>query len=271
MRDEDLSMYIKCPNCGAESDEKNSRCPYCGYINEKGAEKKYMDNLYEVRKNLDGLDEEAASGYKEGYRKTLTIVIVTLIILIVLTAVIFILYGMFRIRTYRNDLDSGNEVLEDMAWRQEAYKRFDELYEAGKYDELCETVFDACENGYSVYTYEHNDFIELYNDHLRTERELEAVEKKGEWDDYAAGTVFYYCCCYYYSDTGQADMFRGLSGEDIENLKPVTEEMKDILNNRLMFSDEEMENLADKLISSYGYLDYEKCVTLAKKRKSGFR
>ncbi|MCR5733123.1 MAG: zinc-ribbon domain-containing protein [Lachnospiraceae bacterium] len=263
-------MTIRCPNCGAEIDAQSTKCPYCGYINEKGAEKKYMDNLYEVKKNLDGIDEEAASGYKESYRKVSKMIVITFAILIAATAVILVIYNIHEKRSLQRDLDSGNKTLEEMTWKQEAYKEFDELYEAGKYEELCETFFDSYESGHSVYSYDHYTFVELYNDYLRTRTELENVEKYG-WDDYASGIVFYYCCTFYFTKEERTETFYGLKKEDLENLEPVFDYMKDVLNNRLMISDEELEALSDKLLNRFNHLEYDACTKYAREHKDTFR
>ena len=34
-----------CPNCGAEIEAKEPKCPFCGYINIPGAEEKFMREL----------------------------------------------------------------------------------------------------------------------------------------------------------------------------------------------------------------------------------
>ena len=40
---------IKCQNCGADIKELVPRCPYCGAMNEPGAEHKYMQDLYKLK------------------------------------------------------------------------------------------------------------------------------------------------------------------------------------------------------------------------------
>ena len=43
---------IICPNCGAEIENDVTKCPYCGYINVEGAEKKYFDELDDIKEDL---------------------------------------------------------------------------------------------------------------------------------------------------------------------------------------------------------------------------
>ena len=48
---------IKCQNCGADIEELVPRCPYCGAMNEPGAEHKYMQDLYKLKDDLEDLGE----------------------------------------------------------------------------------------------------------------------------------------------------------------------------------------------------------------------
>ena len=56
----------KCPNCGAKIDKLDASCPYCGYINVEGAEKKYMDELEEAYASGDINKEQYEAALKEG-------------------------------------------------------------------------------------------------------------------------------------------------------------------------------------------------------------
>lgn len=43
---------IMCRECGAPIEELAERCPYCGAINELGAEHKYMQDMYDLKDDL---------------------------------------------------------------------------------------------------------------------------------------------------------------------------------------------------------------------------
>lgn len=43
---------ITCRECGAPIEELAERCPYCGAINELGAEHKYMQDIYDLKDDL---------------------------------------------------------------------------------------------------------------------------------------------------------------------------------------------------------------------------
>lgn len=71
-----------CINCGAEINASDTKCPYCGYINEEGAEKAYMDRLNDIRNDLDSVDEEAAAEYGKDYGRVLKLILITLAVLL---------------------------------------------------------------------------------------------------------------------------------------------------------------------------------------------
>ena len=49
-------MY--CSNCGAEINEKDAYCPYCGVMNARAAEREYMEKLEDIREDTERLGEE---------------------------------------------------------------------------------------------------------------------------------------------------------------------------------------------------------------------
>ena len=46
---------IICRECGAQIEELAARCPYCGAINELGAEHYYMHDMHRLKGNLENL------------------------------------------------------------------------------------------------------------------------------------------------------------------------------------------------------------------------
>ena len=54
-----MDKMFKCSNCGAEYDKKEPECPFCGYINEEGAEKEYMGRKMRVNEAQNTIKAEA--------------------------------------------------------------------------------------------------------------------------------------------------------------------------------------------------------------------
>ncbi|MBR5361192.1 MAG: zinc-ribbon domain-containing protein, partial [Lachnospiraceae bacterium] len=97
------SKIIKCSNCGAEIKESDTKCPYCGYINEEGAEKEYMEKLYDIRSSLDEVDKEAASGYGRDYGRIFKLIAITVSVLIIAAGAVYLISRFSESRRVTSD------------------------------------------------------------------------------------------------------------------------------------------------------------------------
>ena len=249
-----------CPNCGAEVKSTDTRCPFCGYINEEGAEKAYMDRLNDLKNDLDVVDEEAAEEYGKGYGKILKLILITLAVLLVISGIVIVRNIVKENKRRASYGNSGDDILEEMTWKKETFAELDRLYEAGDYEKLCDVMYEAFDKHYSVNEWKHYRFASAYNDYLTTVEDFERIDREG-FSKYEAGDIFYKCCFFYYHDDvykyGEID--NKLSEEELEKLKPATEYMIKVLHERLGFSDEDMDSLKDRLVSSYNSLKYDEC------------
>ncbi len=261
---------FKCSNCGAEIKKSDPKCPYCGYINEEGAEKEYMGRLYGLRNDLDSIDEEAASGYSRDYKKTFKLIGITLGVLILISGLIFGTIAVKKNKEKRNEPAKSDDMLKEMTWKKEAFEEFDRLYEQGEYEKLCEAVYAPYEENHDVSAWKHYWFASIYNDYLMTKQDLERIDKEG-WSEYYAGNIFYRCCFCYYEELYKNSYINSLSDEEIEKLRPAIDYMNGVLHDRLGFSDEDMEGLKDTLIGKYTNLQYDRCVEIGKKHIGQFR
>lgn len=264
-----MNNIYKCPNCGAEMDISEPKCPHCGYINETGAEAQYMNKLDDVRQRLDNVDEEAAAGYGKNYLKLVKIIVKTLVIMIIL-AVVYLLVARHienKIRDTGNAL--GDDMLKEMSWQRDNFPIYDEIYESGDYDKLVATIFSDETSSHNVWEWKHYNFARKYQDYLQVKETLEKIESEG-WSDYYAKNLTYYCFYYYYENykTNSVDK---VAEEEEEILKPYVEYIIDVLHNRLGYTDADMEELKDKVTSEYGNVQYDKCEKIALKYKSKYK
>lgn len=265
-----MSEKIKCSNCGAEFDKNETKCPYCGYINEEGAEKEYMDRLYDVRDSLDVVDEAAAADYGRGYGRVFKIIALTLLVLTVLAGIIYTVKVISDKRSQGDDLKKSSDMLEEMTWKKENFKIFDDMYAQGKYEELCEALLDAIEDGHEVYDWEHYDFAMVYYDYVLIERDAARVDEKG-WTDHTAADLFYHCCLFHYDEEFRNGSYYKLTDEEFKILEPGFEYSDTVLHDRMGFTDEEMQELKGELLSEYGYPEYKKCEKTAHKYMERFK
>ena len=63
-----MGKIAACESCGAEFDDDLPKCPYCGFVNLKGAEKEYMKKLEDFREDM-GVDDVPLEELKDTFQK----------------------------------------------------------------------------------------------------------------------------------------------------------------------------------------------------------
>lgn len=260
--------FHKCPNCGAKIEALATSCPYCGYINVEGAEKKYMDELEEVRSKLDVVDDEAREDYAKGLGSIVKVIAIVVTVMICIIAIILTVYLRSKAKKADADLHSGEDILAEMTWKKENYPKFDKLYEDKDYEGLYETIdYVRTVEDHRIYDWQHYDFFEAYCTYYYATDICETIDKQG-WDENRGGLVTYECLSYIY-EIGEGK--RGLDDDESERLSPYISEMKDIAANRLMITPDRYEEVKKEVCDEYGNLSLDACDAYAKKHLKEYR
>ncbi len=147
----------QCPACGAHYDRSEAKCPFCGYIHEEGAEKKFLRGLEEIRDRLDQVDDQARENYRAEVRANSRAIVRRVVIVVVILAAVI---GFFALAEYRL-FHSKRDVAGEMVWQHEHFGELDRLYEGGDYDELEEKLNEYGAGGHDIWDWEHyDDFME---------------------------------------------------------------------------------------------------------------
>ena len=150
---------IECPNCGAVFEAREDKCPYCGYINPLGAEAKFLRDLETTRKELDVVDDEVREDYKAEMKKGAKSTVKTVVIVFIILGII--IGGFIALEKTLFNTDYDGNYADELIWQRTAYAEYDELLEAGKYDELMERIADDGEE-HDVWSWEHyEEFMEI--------------------------------------------------------------------------------------------------------------
>lgn len=134
---------VVCENCGAEIDAHEAKCPFCGYINQAGAEEKYMQDMQEIKENLAQVDEEIKDIVKKETKKVGLIVLVTVLAIAVLLVIVLVI-AVVSVRTIRRDMGYSNlaiyeeEPLAAAKWNDEHLADMNAMYDAGDIEGLVE-------------------------------------------------------------------------------------------------------------------------------------
>lgn len=169
-----MIKMIKCRECGAQIEELSPRCPYCGVINELGAEHKYMQDMSDLKDDLEELadipKEEIAEEVKGHLKFTVKTVMITLLILAVLAGILFLLDHSWEISESIYEAIHHirtADAREQLLWEQENFPQLDEWYEAEDFDAILEFQYEVynVERGirYNLYNWEHSQLITLYD------------------------------------------------------------------------------------------------------------
>ncbi len=150
---------IECPNCGAHFAAREDKCPYCGYINPMGAEAKFMRDLETTRKELDAVDDEAREDYKSEMKKGARSVAKTIVIVFIILGVL--IGGIVALEKTVFSYDYKGNYADEIVWQHTTFAEYDELLDAGKYEELMERIAADGEE-HDVWDWEHyEEFMKI--------------------------------------------------------------------------------------------------------------
>ena len=143
-------MKFICTSCGAEIDDSMAKCPYCDTMIVKGAEKAYMEQLYDIHEYLEGLKampyEAVKSEVKHQGKRIKKILIATVAIVLIFAA-----YILWQESKYERDNTA------DYIWGQEHFPVMTEMYEDKDYEALEEYFYDAMMDDKPVWNWEYYD------------------------------------------------------------------------------------------------------------------
>ena len=229
---------IKCPNCGAEIDNNLTKCPYCGYINIQGAEKKYLDDLKDIKENLEAVKEEPVKALKKGVSKGAKVIlwtVVTLLILLVVCAIRLFYESKDKPKLF---LTAEDEAFAS-AYRVIAGEQLKAAYEDKDIAQMA-AIYDKAysEDRVSLWGDPHYESAHAASCYMKLRDCLPNLDKD-KISKKEAEEITYYCFYFYYRAYGEdgAKLF-----DDIRD-----EEIMPIITDRLGYTIEDMENLRDKV------------------------
>ncbi|MBQ8188292.1 MAG: hypothetical protein IJZ44_00735 [Lachnospiraceae bacterium] len=234
---------ITCKECGGKFEEKEAACPYCGALNYAGAEEQYMHNLESMRSDMANMGDDSKEAYATSAKKSSIVIITTFSVLLLIAGIIVAIFLICQtIMTASEDEDL---VKSQMLWREQYLDDLDTMYEAGQYDEIV-TFMDkhAEDEGYSIYSWEHCDFIQVYRSYAMFHANAHQWDSfdltMKKWTLYDAVSIE----CYLSTDIY---MF---TEEERVMIEGWCEEIKAFYHDELGLSDEEISEMRDFVISN---------------------
>lgn len=247
----DKMLY--CENCNAPIPADAAKCPYCGALNAVGGEKKYMENLFELKGNVEELKTAPVKAYKEEVRKTGKIIKRTLFAVIIAA---FCIWGLhIWVRMPFNEKAPIEDVKARLDWERENYPKLDKLYEAKDYDGILEFENQIMEDGlYSISGWAHYDFINEYRRYMSFKADASIIET----GNYDKDNVYW--CIVDAMLLKQDKSYAGYTDEEMEYIEEYRDETNEFLKNALGMEQEEIDTLYDECCGQdkYGlYFNYK--------------
>lgn len=161
-------MLVKCDNCGGSFEDSETKCPYCGMIYEPGAERAFSEKLELIRRGLDEVDGIVVTDFKENLKRFFRVFAISL--LVVLAFALFMEATIYNSKKKEKAkyIADFNDNVDMMVIFEKGAKRWNELYEAGNYEEMCTTIDEErMHYNFSVSYWEHYDFYSAYSSYLK--------------------------------------------------------------------------------------------------------
>ena len=252
---------VICPNCGAEIEKDSTRCPYCGYINIEGAEKKHLADIKKIKDKIAKKKEEPDKALAKGFFRGIGVIIITVSILVLLAVAFFV-----QLRRGLSDAPkeflSPSEQAEASAYKEIVGEQLEQAYEQKDIERMAQ-IFDKAysEDRVNIWGIPHYETARASSYYIKIKK-IEADLDKGKIEKKEAEEITYYCFCLYYEAYGD---------DGAEIFDPIREdEIIPIITDRLGYTIEDMEKFRDKVMDP-PYVDRIKVQRCTKKHYKNYK
>ncbi|MBR6381743.1 MAG: zinc-ribbon domain-containing protein [Lachnospiraceae bacterium] len=236
-----MGQMTECPNCGAQIDKEVTKCPYCGFINAEGAEKKYRKDLEEVRENIRKTRKEPSRALVKGIAGGTRTIFIILGVLILL-AVVYVAELLRETRDKPKLFLTDEEQAYAAAYTEIAGEELSRAYEDGDIEKMAD-IFDKAysQDRISIWGAPHYETAYAAS-RYRILRQTLAGLDGGKISKKEAEEITYDCFYFYYRAYGE---------DGAELFDPIREEeILPIIWDRLGYTEEDMERFRDEVFTS---------------------
>ena len=230
---------ITCPNCGAKIENDAIKCPYCGYINKEGAEKKFRSDIDEIKDNIEEAKKELPKTLAKGLKSGTKVIFITIGVIIII-AIVLALELAREMKDSPKEFLTAEEQAYASAYKAEASKELSQAYEDKDIEKMAE-IFDTAYSvdRVSLWGIDHYESGQAASNYLKLKQCLPNLSKE-KIKKREAEEITYYCFWFYYKSYGE---------DGAELFDPIREnEIIPIILTRLGYTIEDMEDFRDKVM-----------------------
>ncbi len=228
----------KCVNCGAGIKSDVTKCPYCGYINLEGAEKKYIEDLNDIKNDIEEVKKEPERELKRGISKGAAVALCTVGILGILAAFFFAML-IIELKDRPKEFLSPEEQAFASAYKETAQEELREAYDNKNIEKMA-MIYDKAttQDRVSIWGIDHYESAYASDCYVKLMETLPALSDKDR-TKHDCEAITYYCFYFYYRAYGE-------DGREI--FDPIrNDEIVPILTDRLGFTIEDMGTFREKV------------------------
>lgn len=259
---------VICENCGAEFGIHEPTCPFCGHINPIGAEEQYMQKMQDIKTNLAEVDDQQIDAIKEEARKGTKIVWITMIVIAVIAAVLFLAYSLY-VRAMTKHFDNlglyESDPVEIAKWNDVHLEDLDAMYEAGDIEGLVSYYENLQQNGNigAFNSWEHSFLINEISNLRFWIKYLESDTV----DDLTIHSVMFDLLYYYNGD------YKGtlMPEEDYQYMQAEFDRQMKKVFKKFNIPMDVMDDMKEKCVTDTGYVDPQKVSDYCDKHKDLFK
>lgn len=230
-----------CPNCGGTIPLGNSFCQTCG-CRVKAVSHPQTDTDHEKTWFL--------TDFLVSMRNTA-------IVLFIILAIVFVVLLATNTISFSTMSGGYRRAVDDAIWAHEHFPRWDKLYEAGEYEEMCEIVWsDIQDNNFDGnYSYwKHYDFFNYYNNSY-----LSALKHLSKFPErFDAGILYDYMRLY----SVRYDQLYSLSADELSILNDCSDQIALLMYECYGIPVEDADSIYESLLSNE-HISYSACTEYA--------
>lgn len=269
MEKNDEKNIVICDNCNAEFDAKEPKCPFCGYINPYGAQKKYMQDMQEIKTNLSKVDDEQIDLIKKETKKVWKIVAITIgaiLAVVALVSLVLFIYNRRMIKHYEELGVYESDPVKAAQWNDLHIDDINALYEAKEIDALVDYYGQLSANGDvgAFNNWEHSFMITQIYD-LRFW--MSYLDDGSSPDELTLNQIMFDLLYYYNGDYKGTNM----PEEDYEFIQKEFDLQSEKVYKRFGITEKDIEKMNKECVGEYGYVDPERVSKYCKKHNDMFR